>query len=392
MKNRDKFYKKILKNFEILSNDEIKRVFTQLNSLYSTQLMVAENLEEGVIALNNSSEILFSNKKAMFFLNINRDIVGKRLDECIKKSSFAYSVLEILALGNSSENNIIHDNNSSRMLKINVLPLGNDGRIEGSLILIFDVTSIWLQSQKLKRAEQLASLTTVAASVAHEIKNPLGSISIYIQLIEKTLRKIDVAEDSASEIMDYCSIVKEEISRLEDTVNSFLFSVKTINLDLEKQSISNMITDTIKFLQHEIKDGGIQIDINSKDEDIIAVFDIKYIKQALINIIQNSIDALKNVDNASEKKITINIESDNSHVFIYISDTGEGISNENISKVFEPYYTTKDLGTGLGLTNVARIIEAHNGNIEISSEKNIGTCIFIKLPIINAEKRLTTTL
>ncbi len=392
MKNRDKFYKKILKNFDILSNDEIKRVFTQLNSLYNTQLMVAENLEEGVVALNNNDEVLFSNKKAMFFLDINIDMVGKRLYECIKKNSFAYSIIEIIAHGNGAENNILHDKNNSRMLRINVLPLGHEGRIEGMLILIFDVTNIWLQSQKLKRAEQLASLTTVAASVAHEIKNPLGSISIYIQLIEKTLRKIDVVEDSSCELIDYCRIVKEEITRLEDTVNSFLFSVKTINLDLEKHNTATIITDTIKFLQHEIKDANIQIEINSKQDDIIALLDIKYIKQALINIVQNSIDALKNIDNVLDKKIVIDIDCDSSDIFITISDSGEGIADEDIAKVFEPYYTTKDLGTGLGLTNVARIIEAHNGNIEISSEKNIGTCIEIKLPIINTEKRLTTTL
>ncbi len=392
MKNRDKFYKKILNNFDILSTDEIKRVFTQLNSLYNTQLLVTENLEEGVIALNNNDEILFSNKKAMFFLDINIEPVGKKLRECIKKNSFAYTLIDLLEHNNNSANNIIHDQTQNRMLQFNILPLGHEGRIEGSLILIFDITNLWLQSQKLKRAEQLASLTTVAASVAHDIKNPLGSISIYIQLIEKTLRKINVDKESSKDLFDYCSIVKEEISRLEDTVNSFLFSVKTINLNLDKHNINTTITETIKFLQHEIKENNIQIEINSKEENIIAVFDIKYIKQATINIIQNSIDALKTSNNDTNKSIKINIDKDEAHVFISISDTGIGIAQDDIAKIFEPYYTTKDLGTGLGLTNVARIIEAHNGNIEISSKENIGTNILIKLPIINAEKRITNTI
>ncbi len=389
MKNRDKFYKKILKNFDILSNDEIKRVFMQLNSLYNTQLLISENLEEGVIALNNNNEILFSNKKAIFFLGIKTDTFGKKLSDCIRKNSFAHAIVDLIHHSSNSDNNIFHDKNNNRMLQINILPLGHEGRIEGTLVLIFDITHIWLQSQKLKRAEQLASLTTVAASVAHEIKNPLGSISIYIQLIEKTLRRTDIDEENNRELMDYCSIVKEEITRLEDTVNSFLFSVKTINLDLEKHNICSTITDVIKFLQHEIKDGDIQIEVSFKEKDIIAVFDIKYIKQALINIIQNSIDALKTTDN---KEIKIDINKDDSHIFISINDSGMGIANEDIPKIFEPYYTTKDLGTGLGLTNVARIIEAHNGTIEISSEQNIGTSINIKLPIINAEKRLTTIL
>ena len=387
MKSKQQFYTKILENFDRLSHDEIKRVFTQLSDLYNTQLLVAENLEEGVIAINNEEQILFLNKKAIFFLNITQDIEGKNLDECISSDSFAYIIVELSKSKTTIENTILQDKNSGRILQINILPLGHEGRIEGSLILIFDITNLWLQSQKLKRVEQLASLTTVVASVAHEIKNPLGSISIYIQLIEKILNRLEIDKNNSEELHQYCSIVKEEINRLEDTVNSFLFSVRTINLNLEEHDICKIMTNTVTFLQHEIKESNIKIEINSKEEHINMMLDIKFIKQAFINIIQNSIDALKNKKN---KNIKINLHKDNSNVFIYILDDGYGIKKANISKVFEPYFTTKDNGTGLGLTNVMRIIEAHNGTMEISSEQNIGTEVLIKLPIMSMDKKLVS--
>ncbi len=378
MKEKQQFYRKILQNFDRLSADEVKRIWKQLVDIYNTQNLIIENLEEGIIAIDNKEYILFSNKKSLFFLDLKQDIKNKKLENCIKKDSFAYTLVELSKCETKSENIILQDKKNSRILQVNILSLGNKGRIEGTLILIFDVTNSWLQSQKLKRAEQLASLTTITAGIAHEIKNPLGSISVYVQLIEKAISRLNISKDNTSELYEYSTIVKEEIARLEDTVNSFLFSVRGINLDLGEYDISKIIMEVLVFLQHEIKASNIEIETNIKEQSINMLVDIKYIKQALINIIQNSIDALKNTEH---KIIKIYIYKENSFVFISILDNGMGIEKENISKVFEPYYTAKASGIGLGLTNVMRIIEAHNGFIEISSEKNVGTEMLIKMPI-----------
>lgn len=385
MRKNKQFYTKILDNFDKVSDEEKKRVFKRLSELYNTQMLVAENLEEGVIALTRDTEIRFLNSKASFLLGIPNTCEGKKLREYIENNSFVKSILEFVESDETIYNEIIHDKKNMRILRVNVLPLGFEGKLEGTLILVFDITKIWANEQKLKRAEQLASLTTVAAGIAHEIKNPLGSISIYIQLIEKMISRMKGESEEKKEIKEYCQIVKEEISRLEDTVNSFLFSVRTINLELEEQSICDIVTATLNFLKYEIEKNNIEINVHFDKEKIILMLDMKYIKQAFINIIQNSIDALTQKE---KKTITIDVTENQDFVEIVIKDNGEGISEKNIKKIFEPYFTTKSKGTGLGLTNVVRIIEAHGGTLDIASEEKIGTNVTIKLPSISLDKRL----
>lgn len=385
MRKNKQFYTKILDNFDKVSDEEKKRVFKRLSELYNTQMLVSENLEEGVIALTRDTEIRFLNSKASFLLGIPNTCEGKKLREYIENNSFVKSILEFVESDETIYNEIIHDKKNMRILRVNVLPLGFEGKLEGTLILVFDITQIWANEQKLKRAEQLASLTTVAAGIAHEIKNPLGSISIYIQLIEKMISRMKGESEEKKEIKEYCQIVKEEISRLEDTVNSFLFSVRTINLELEEQSICDIITATLNFLKYEIEKNNIEINVHFDKEKIILMLDMKYIKQAFINIIQNSIDALTQKE---KKTITIDVTENKDFVEIVIKDNGEGISEKNIKKILEPYFTTKSKGTGLGLTNVVRIIEAHGGTLDIASEEKIGTNVTIKLPSISLDKRL----
>ena len=271
--------------------------------------------------------------------------------------------------------------------------MGESGRIIGTLIKAFDITQTYENSQKLKRAEQLASLTTLAAGVAHEIKNPLGSISIYIQLIEKIIKKnIDNSSQCFSELKDYCAIIKEEIGRLEDTINSFLFSVRKLELNLEETNINSLILSTIDFLKYEIENNNINMEIKFDRDNLIMRIDERYIKQSLINIVQNAIDSiLEKSEKNYKKEIQIKLKTVDNFALITIKDNGIGIKEETLPKIFEPYFTTKRHGTGLGLTNVARIIEAHNGNINIESEYGKGTKVIIKLPLMQENQKFLKT-
>ena len=294
---------------------------------------------------------------------------------------------------NDSDTKLLKDDDNKRILQINIFPLGESGRIIGTLIKAFDITQTYENSQKLKRAEQLASLTTLAAGVAHEIKNPLGSISIYIQLIEKIIKKnIDNSSQCFSELKDYCAIIKEEIGRLEDTINSFLFSVRKLELNLEETNINSLILSTIDFLKYEIENNNINMEIKFDRDNLIMRIDERYIKQSLINIIQNAIDSiLEKSEKNYKKEIQIKLKTVDNFALITIKDNGIGIKEELLPKIFEPYFTTKRHGTGLGLTNVARIIEAHNGNINIESEYGKGTKVIIKLPLMQENQKFLKT-
>ena len=391
MNRTNQFFEKILQNFDKVSDAEKKKVFQRLSTLWYSQNIIIENLEEGIIAIDNEGIIQGINKKACFLFSIPRNAEGKLLSKYMNGSSVGKNILEIIDI-NDSDTKFLKDEDNERMLQVNVLPIGDSGRIIGTLIKAFDITKTYESTQKLKRAEQLASLTTLAAGVAHEIKNPLGSISIYVQLIDKIIKKnIDNDCQCYKDFKEYSDIIKEEISRLEETINSFLFSVRKLELNIEDVNINELILSTVSFLKYEIEKNNVVIDIKFDRDNLILKLDEKYIKQSLINIIQNAIDAMK--DNADDKKkeIYIKLKTLDNYAVISIKDTGTGMKEETLNKIFEPYFTTKRHGTGLGLTNVVRIIEAHNGNVTIESEYGKGSEFIIKLPLQQENQKFLNT-
>lgn len=392
MNRANQFFDKFLKNFDKVSDNEKKRIFERLSDLCYSQNTIIENLEEGIISIDINGIIQGINKKACFLFSIPRNCENEPLSKYLSDSETGKIILELIK-ENDSDTKLLKDDDNKRILQINIFPLGESGRIIGTLIKAFDITQTYENSQKLKRAEQLASLTTLAAGVAHEIKNPLGSISIYIQLIEKIIKKnIDNSSQCFSELKDYCAIIKEEIGRLEDTINSFLFSVRKLELNLEETNINSLILSTIDFLKYEIENNNINMEIKFDRDNLIMRIDERYIKQSLINIIQNAIDSiLEKSEKNYKKEIQIKLKTVDNFALITIKDNGIGIKEETLPKIFEPYFTTKRHGTGLGLTNVARIIEAHNGNINIESEYGKGTKVIIKLPLMQENQKFLKT-
>ena len=391
MNRRNQFFDKILQNFDKVSDNEKKKVFKRLSTLWYSQNIIIENLEEGIIAIDDKNAIQGINKKACFLFSIPRNSEGKPLSKYMSSTDIGRSILELMK-ENISDTKLLKDDENERILQINILPIGDSGRIIGTLIKAFDITKTYESAQKLKRAEQLASLTTLAAGVAHEIKNPLGSISIYVQLIDKIIKKnMDNECQCYKDFKEYSDIIKEEISRLEETINSFLFSVRKLELNIEDVNINELILSTIAFLKYEIEKNNVNIDVKFDKDNLILKLDEKYIKQSLINIIQNAIDAMS--DNADDKKkeIFIKLKTVDNYAVISIKDTGIGIKEESLGKIFEPYFTTKRHGTGLGLTNVVRIIEAHNGNVTIESEYGKGSEFIIKLPLQQENQKFLET-
>ena len=392
MNRANQFFDKFLKNFDKVSDNEKKRIFERLSDLCYSQNTIIENLEEGIISIDINGIIQGINKKACFLFSIPRNCDNEPLSKYLSDNETGKIILELIK-ENDSDTKLLKDDDNKRILQINIFPLGESGRIIGTLIKAFDITQTYENSQKLKRAEQLASLTTLAAGVAHEIKNPLGSISIYIQLIEKIIKKnIDNSSQCFSELKDYCAIIKEEIGRLEDTINSFLFSVRKLELNLEETNINSLILSTIDFLKYEIENNNINMEIKFDRDNLIMRIDERYIKQSLINIVQNAIDSiLEKSEKNYKKEIQIKLKTVDNFALITIKDNGIGIKEETLPKIFEPYFTTKRHGTGLGLTNVARIIEAHNGNINIESEYGKGTKVIIKLPLMQENQKFLKT-
>ena len=266
-------------------------------------------------------------------------------------------------------------------LAVGVMPVVREGSIQGDFIYVEDVTDKRLEEARLRRAESLASMTTMAASVAHEIKNPLGSISIYLQLMQKSLKSDN--ESCRTDLEEYLSVISEEVERLNSIVVDYLFAVRPMDTHLVPTNFNNIIKELITLVQYELMEAGITV-VESLEKDLpLLNLDEKLIKQALLNIIKNALGAM---DDGGT--LTIKTYIKDNLVQIRIQDTGCGIPADLISKIFEPYFTTKDNGSGLGLTVVYKVIKEHGGELRVFSKEGEGTTFTILLPIPQTEKKL----
>ncbi|MDD5973148.1 MAG: ATP-binding protein [Spirochaetales bacterium] len=246
-------------------------------------------------------------------------------------------------------------------------------------INVRDVTEEKRREARLRRSESLASMTTMAAGIAHEIKNPLAAMQIHLQLLHKAfVKKTALTEEDASR---YLNVIEEEIERLNRIAVDFLFAVRPMNIDLKLCSVDEILKGLCEFISPEIESHGIKLVWQVEKYLPKLMMDKQHINQALLNIIQNAIHAM---DDGGT--LTLSVKNDGDFVLFSISDTGCGIKEENLAKIFEPYFTTKATGTGLGLTNVYKIVKEHSGDISVESKVGKGTTFYIRLPVPTSQR------
>jgi len=268
----------------------------------------------------------------------------------------------------------------TRILAVSVTPLVREKRIRGTLIHVEETTDKRRREARLRRAENLASLTTLAAGVAHEIKNPLGSISIHVQLMRKLLK--GTADEPLNRYLD---IVTEEIDRLNRIVVDFLFAVRPMDIAPINDDPNALLRELVEFMRVEVESSGIELQVEYGMGVPLVPFDKRYMKQALLNLVKNATAAMPQ---GGILFLSTSVAGD--ELRITIKDSGVGMSEDKIGKIFEPYYTTKENGTGLGLTLTYKIIKEHGGDISVTSKPGTGSTFTLTLPIPQKEHRMIT--
>ena len=237
-----------------------------------------------------------------------------------------------------------------------------------------------MNETRLRRSESLASMTTMAAGIAHEIKNPLAAMKIHLHLMRKTLKTKGSLDSDGAE--RYLSVLDEEIDHLNKIAVDFLFAVRPMNIELRLGSIESVVNDLITFLSPEADEKNIEV-VSDVEKFLPRIeMDSRYLRQSLLNIVENAFAAMP-----GGGRLTISVKLDGNFEIITIKDTGTGIDEEHLSKIFEPYFTTKASGTGLGLTVVYKVIKEHRGDIFVASEPGKGTVFTIKLPVPSTERK-----
>ncbi len=223
--------------------------------------------------------------------------------------------------------------------------------------------------EKLRQAEHLSAIGEMTAGVSHEIRNPLGIIKSSAQLLKKKMIRLD----AKSNIPD---IIVEESSRMDNIITDFLDFAKPKIPDLHPCRIEDIIEKNIAYLTPQIKDNQIQLirKIPSHLPEVMA--DSAMLYQAFLNILLNAFQAMKN-----KGCITVKIHYNPDNIVINFMDNGNGIKQDTLKKIWTPFFTTKDMGTGLGLGMVKNIIKAHNGDITITNMETKGANVEITLPV-----------
>lgn len=375
------FYRRALKKLDKMDTAQQRELLFSAVEEVSLLETVINSIEVGILVCDTNNTLVMVNKYAQRLLPLNYSegvlIFSAIADERIVE--FLRETLNNRERVMDKEIDIVH-NGVKKLLSINVLPLVQDKKITGSLFYIEDITEKRAGESRLRRAETLASLTTLAAGVAHEIKNPLGSISIHLQLLKKTLTKLNLSDTKTEK---YFEVIKEEVDRLNRIVVDFLFAVRPMALELREGDINAVILWVMDFVRYEMEQSKILCLLELAENIPNFLIDERLLKQAVLNLVQNAKIAMPNGG-----VLTIATNYADNEVRILIIDTGIGISKENLAKIFEPYFTTTKNGTGLGLTLVYKIIREHHGEIAVDSAPDVGTEFKIILPVPQKETRL----
>jgi PAS domain S-box-containing protein len=378
-----KFIQKALGKLGKMDPDQIGALITRISEENDLLGMLLESMTDGIVVTDREYRITLYNKAAERLLPFGIDDALDKLPwECIGDRDLAEFFSEKLrGQEKVRDREFTIENGGTRILSVSILPLVKEGSVQGNVVHIEEVTEKRAHEARLRRAESLASLTTLAAGVAHEIKNPLGSMGIHLQLIQKKIGGKECIEPG--DIAPHLAVIGEEVDRLNRIVVDFLFAVKPMDTRLEDGDVNRVIGDLLEFVRPELDQAGVRVESNLAPAVPLLRMDARYIKQALLNLIKNAVAAMPGGG-------TLRIETlrAGDEVLIKVSDSGTGIPDGILDKIFEPYFTTKPFGTGLGLTIVFKIVKEHFGDISVSTRSGEGTTLTLSLPVPQKEKIL----
>ena len=374
-----KLLRKIIGSNIEISQEHLRKLCDSALGEYDLLKEVLDRQDEGHIVLSKEDhEVLLITRNLTKLIPVSTS--GKSFSDSIKDPDLKKYFKSVLD-GNESmnERDFSFGEGEIKTIRISFLPfMLND--VEYIDIRFNDITDALKKEMKLRNTEALASMTTMAAGVAHEIKNPLAAMQIYTSLLRKAMAS-GKGMEKANEFID---IIEQETERLNEIAVDFLFAVKPMQVDLKLDSLNEIIMELGDFVAVEAVTKNIKMTFHLDKFIPSLMLDRKLLRRAFLNVINNSFYAMK-----TGGELIIEDKCDGDYVKLSIIDNGTGMSEETKKRIFEPYYTTKaESGTGLGLTAVLKIVNAHSAEITLDSQLGVGTCFTFKFPIPKSQRKV----
>lgn len=390
--------------------EEFLNAIVDENDMFNSMF---DSLTTGVMIIDSNFVLRISNKAAERLLPFS-----VRLDDYKADNVAVWKIIDdepiadfIRSCHENSITNVSNDFSTTtaagsvRFVTISILPFVQKNELVGAIVTVRDITEMISQQIRLRRTENLAGLTNIAAGMAHEIKNPLGAISIHIQLIQKAVAKARAADGLLPEekfLEKHLGVINEEIDTLNKTVMDFLMAVRPVKAELVLANPAGALENVVEFVAPEFKKEGHSVSLKMTKNSCRLLIDEKLFRKVVMNLAQNALAALRSKKEQAEDSeeqgdknyagrldLATFLKDDN--FVLTVEDNGCGMSGEVAERIFEPYYTTKANGTGLGMTMVYKIIKEFSGDIKVQSEEGVGTLFTITIPVPQSSRMLLSS-
>jgi two-component system sensor histidine kinase PilS (NtrC family) len=327
---------------------------------------IVRSLSSGLVTLDESGVIVTINAAATDIFGGGGGLLGKRLGEIVPMLG---PLLEKAAHEPVRRSEVEYQRNGKTLyLGVSVSPL-TDGRgeVTGRVVNFSDLTELRRTENELKQKDRLAAIGRLAAGVAHEIRNPLASISGSIELLKS-------GPPGSADNEKLMSIVLLEVDRLNQMIADLLAYARPRAPELQDVDLLGLLDETLRVFQQDRSQSNVTARI-SPEPGCVARVDPNQIRQVVWNLLRNAAEAMP-----QGGEIAVRLLQGNDGVGFEVGDSGQGIAAEDLERVFDPFFTTKDAGTGLGLATVHRIVEDHRGRVEVESSSGKGTRVRVWLP------------
>jgi len=266
----------------------------------------------------------------------------------------------------------------TRTVRLYMVPFPGEGKgaPRRFAVILSDITQDKQTTAARIESERTSSILLLAGGVAHELGNPLNSLTIHLQLMERKLKKLKLAKSAdADSLAESIRICEAEVKRLDSIVSNFLDAIRPRPPDLAETNLTEVLAEVLRFQHGELADRGIQVEAETPDDLPAVMADRNQLKQVFFNLVKNAVEAM-----TPGGTLKIRTRADDESVFVLFGDSGAGIKQGDLTRLFEPYYTTKRGGHGLGLMIVQRIMREHGGQIGIESKEGVGTVVTLQFP------------